>query len=457
MQFAGISWAAIFAALPAVCAAQVIHVNADGSGDAPTIAAAYALDPDAIVLGPGVYYEHDIPNRAGVDLSSESDDPGDTMIDAQGESRCFANPAGTGSATTSIRGITFRNGVYDDGPASDGGGLLIGDHGVFSNCVFRDGSAQLGGAVVLHAFARFTDCLFESNEATLGAGGAIWADSSPAISDCTFRDNTAAGNGGAVFSVLVDYDDRGTLVEDSLFESNVAGGDGGAYCSTGKGDPYIFGGLEGCLLIGNRATNGGAARFQLWSVTVRSTFLDNEALEDGGAIYCNEVGLKDDNFSSSSIFVANRAGHHGGALYLTGFSYLPLSQFTFALNGAPEGAHIAGSFTGSVQFSRSIFAFGTEGGAAGPGPSIDLYCCDVFGNAGGDFVGAFEGEKGGTVFAADPLFCNLPENDVSLREGSPCLPGASPCSGAIGALSGIGCGALAVESRTWGEIKALYR
>jgi hypothetical protein len=126
------------------------------------------------------------------------------------------------------------------------------------------------------------------------------------------------------------------------------------------------------------------------------------------------------------------------------------------LNGAPEGAHVAGSFTGLVDFHRSIFAFGTEGGAAAPGPQIELSCCDVFGNAGGDFVGAFEGEKGGMVFSEDPLFCNLPDYDVSLREGSPCLPGASPC-GTLGAVSDIGCAPVAVEDRSWGEIKALYR
>ena len=61
------------------------------------------------------------------------------------------------------------------------------------------------------------------------------------------------------------------------------------------------------------------------------------------------------------------------------------------------------------------------------------------------------------ILFEDPLFCNPGEGDVSLAEGSPCLPENNLWGELIGAR-GVGCTVpVVVETKSWGAIKALYR
>jgi hypothetical protein len=104
-----------------------------------------------------------------------------------------------------------------------------------------------------------------------------------------------------------------------------------------------------------------------------------------------------------------------------------------------------------------IIANSTAGAAVEGNGAADASCCDVHGNAGGDWVGALAGQEGihGNI-CADPLFCD-PENDnLRLEEGSPCGPGQNPDCGRLGAWP-IGCGGTPVEPMSWGSIKALFR
>lgn len=55
-----------------------------------------------------------------------------------------------------------------------------------------------------------------------------------------------------------------------------------------------------------------------------------------------------------------------------------------------------------------------------------------------------------------PLFCDPGDGNYTLGPTSPCLPDNNPYGRTIGAL-GAGCGAIGVESTSWGEIKASYR
>ena len=80
----------------------------------------------------------------------------------------------------------------------------------------------------------------------------------------------------------------------------------------------------------------------------------------------------------------------------------------------------------------------------------------VFIPGGGIPAGAVD--NGGN-FSADPLFCSkVIPRDYHLEDGSPCAPGNHPDGadcGVIGALP-ADCGGVSVETRTWGNIKAIY-
>jgi hypothetical protein len=85
---------------------------------------------------------------------------------------------------------------------------------------------------------------------------------------------------------------------------------------------------------------------------------------------------------------------------------------------------------------------------------VTIACSDLFGNAGGDWIGCIAGELGtnGNI-AADPLFCHTDVGSLAIANDSPCAPAQSAC-GLIGAV-GPEC-ATAVASATWGSIKATF-
>jgi hypothetical protein len=116
----------------------------------------------------------------------------------------------------------------------------------------------------------------------------------------------------------------------------------------------------------------------------------------------------------------------------------------------------------SVRFSltleNTIIAFSTTGlgiycSDAGSIPL--LTCCDLYGNAGGDWVGCIAGQAAiNGNFSSDPFFCAAESGDVRLSCTSPCV-NRYGC-GQIGAL-GVGCGPTSVEYTTWGRIKSMFR
>jgi hypothetical protein len=87
-----------------------------------------------------------------------------------------------------------------------------------------------------------------------------------------------------------------------------------------------------------------------------------------------------------------------------------------------------------------------------------LGCCDIFGNAGGDWIDCIADQLGqGGNISEDPLFCDPEVGDFTLRGDSPCAPFSPPnpeCD-RIGAWP-IGCGPTAIEASSWGEIKSLF-
>ena len=107
--------------------------------------------------------------------------------------------------------------------------------------------------------------------------------------------------------------------------------------------------------------------------------------------------------------------------------------------------------------NNTVVAFGTAGeGVVG---NVTATCCDIYGNAGGDWVGTIAGQLGqdGNI-CEDPLFCDPENGDFTLHCTSPCAPFTPPNTECdlIGAWP-IGCGGTPVVESTWGAIKAMFR
>lgn len=238
-----------------------------------------------------------------------------------------------------------------------------------------------------------------------------------------------------------------------------------------------------CSFAGNSAGSygGGLACGDHSSPEIdRCVFSDNTARDAAGIMFMSECSPR----LYGCSFLNNTAEDRGGGVFCDGVQEAPVfSHCTFAHNSAASGAaawlHLAWELG---MFANTIIAFSVGGEAIYVPGSLfvpHMKCCDLFGNAGGDWVGYLEdlnGVEGN--FAQDPLFCvctpDMETSPYKLHANSPCFyenhPYGYPCGGLIGA-HGLGCGIAPIEqpvtalsadekgkvaTTTWGRIKAKY-
>jgi hypothetical protein len=249
-----------------------------------------------------------------------------------------------------------------------------------------------------------------------GAGILCYPSSSPTITNCIFSENVVPGpgcwyDGGGIYC----YSSSSPIITDCVFTGNAAGTGGGLECK--ECSPTII----NCVFRENSAAEygGGMMASHLSHPVIRNcTFVNNSAVDDGG-------GLKVWNTTTVAVsnctFVGNRSSRYGGGI-----------EFE---NNAPGGSTIANTI---IAFSAAGEAVACGGGASAPA----LVCCDLFGNAGGDWVGCIADQYGtnGNI-SANPLFCDAQQGDFTLHDDSPCAPGQTPGCDLIGAL-GVGCSSL---------------
>lgn len=182
-------------------------------------------------------------------------------------------------------------------------------------------------------------------------------------------------------------------------------------------------------------TNGGNTRLTL----SHCTFEGNTASFYGGGLYLDTLTLLE---MSECTFEQNVAYGKGGAVFLDR-SPLTLTNCTFVDNTAPIGSAIVVRHTYRSAIDNCIVVWNNDGEPVSclDGGSADMWCCDVYGNVAGDWVGCLSGQLGqdGNI-CEDPLFCGEfnPAQPFSLNENSPCLPGNSQGCSLIGAWP-IGC------------------
>jgi hypothetical protein len=150
------------------------------------------------------------------------------------------------------------------------------------------------------------------------------------------------------------------------------------------------------------------------------------------------------------------ANGQGGGLSIGGNPLSLVRNCTFLgnykpLNGADGGAV---QFISVGYFENNVVVGSHGGGAIDDFGGVETSCNVFWDNAQGIGVPLSPTDR-----VVDPLFCNPAAYDLTLDSTSPCLPPYSLGCGLIGAL-GIGCGTTAapeIPTRTWGQIKGLYR
>ncbi|MBR4447797.1 beta strand repeat-containing protein, partial [Methanobrevibacter sp.] len=164
---------------------------------------------------------------------------GDTLI----TDSYFANNTGSWGGAISSLGymntepytLTVKNTKFEGNNATFGGAIfvessnLVVDNSTFENNkgvgVGSSGTSNTqGGAIVVFpqgASAEITDSTFIANSANVGGAVSLaGVDGDSLIDNCTFTDNVASSEGGAVY--LWTQDDANIAVENSKFEGNTA-------------------------------------------------------------------------------------------------------------------------------------------------------------------------------------------------------------------------------------------
>ena len=155
------------------------------------------------------------------------------------------------------------------------------DNVILKNIIFTNGNATAdsnpgyGGAVYQrnYYYSTVTNCTFTNNQAN-NEGGAVYSYGSITMRDCTFTNNQATDNGGAVH---LDSSD----MENCNFTGNTAESmSGAAMIGTGN--------VINCNFIDNKGSDGGALTIFFGNVSI-CNFTNNKADNDGSAL-CHKLG-----------------------------------------------------------------------------------------------------------------------------------------------------------------------
>lgn len=211
---------------------------------------------------------------------------------------------------------------------------------------------------------------------------------------------------------------------------------------SGEGPAAI---LEGVTITGGFAAGpnrGGAILCSGGSSpTIRDCIVrDNRATNAGGGISCSASSP----LLERCVFSRNTTDGTGGAICATDGARPGITGCTLFANasaaGGGAGVWVSGSSVVSIE--NSIIAGGLGGEAVrcdAGSPAPALRCCDLYGNAGGDWVGCVADQLGSNGnISADPLFCDPAEGEYHIQVASPCGPDANPACGLIGAWP-LGC------------------
>jgi predicted outer membrane repeat protein len=352
--------------------AATIYVDANGTGDYPTIQEAInnANDGDEIVLLPGTYRgpgNHDVDYN-GKAITVRSQDPNDwnvvesTIIDCQGyEGIHFHNSEDGNSILT---GLAIKN----------GGGFYRVDKIPIDKQfppTYKDQHVYYGGAIACEgASPTIRRCILTKNGyraagwdpegSSIGRGGAIYIEyGSPVIKDCVFEGNTS-NEGGAIYVKGI------AKIEGCLIINNIADR-GGAVCG-------IIENMMGCRISHNIAYAGAIIEQSLTSYTM---------------LFVNCIFTH--NFGQGSYSYIG--GWTNSGAIIKGEKSLELINCTMVFNSVYQG-HIIESDTkikllnsiiqqnsgDLLEGTREVKYSNIQGGLSGEGNIDEAWCCTYDGH-----------------------------------------------------------------------------
>ncbi|MEM1318839.1 MAG: choice-of-anchor Q domain-containing protein [Bacteroidota bacterium] len=307
------------------------------------------------------------------------------------------------SLQTILDGFTISDGNADNPagsnptPSRSGGGLyndgfVTPSSPTIRNCIFRDNiAASFGGAIYNNGDCSsiIDNCRFFDNTAFAGGAlynaGSLLKDCSPSLSKCDFQDNYGTDAAGAV------YNDGNIGTSSPIFAS----------CSFSRNHTDS-----------SRVTYAGAVynlgKSGVCNPRFFNCLFNANYTYAGGAVYnLGQLGTCNPDFVNCTIY-NNRAAFNGGALYANaggqsnGICELEIDNCIFSDNQAgPSGGDIFRNNYGCITLNNSI---------------VDLADCNALNAGSGKAVVC-----NNTLFATDPLFEDVHNDDFTLQPTSPAI------------------------------------
>ncbi|MCK4413504.1 MAG: hypothetical protein KAY32_08175 [Candidatus Eisenbacteria sp.] len=176
--------------------------------------------------------------------------------------------------------------------------------------------------------------------------------------------------------------------------------------------------IEGITIRDGYAANGGAILCTGSAPSISGCiFSGNESPGVGGAVLA--IAEAAPAFEQCT-FVGNAAAL-GGAVGGDSAAIV-LEACTFHCSAADSGACIYGD-EAQLDVLRCILGFSVDGEAVHltAGSGADFSCCDIYGNAEGDWTGVIAEQLGRDGnFSMDPYFCDAEGGDLGLWNYTPC-------------------------------------
>lgn len=368
-----------------------IEVGGTATLDNVTVRNFDGVDPAVGLWGDAV----DISNSTFANNANTGDGDGSAVYTDCDSSFTLENSTFTGNTSQGSGGALYANcsiGVYDSTFANNtavyGGGAISSSSNVdVHDSTFTGNSTGADGGAISGGQETYTDDSTFTNNHADGDGGAVWSYDAGYPRGSTFRGNTADGDGGAYYVYEAEF-----VVRDSTFTNNTAGDEGGGAWG------YSYADSHESTWVGNEAAYGGAiftAGNEDYSTYAQSTFIDNNASEEGGAVYADDNNLETDN----SVFSGNEAGSEGAHLYVDNSDF----------------------YTYATVFEDAV---GADGCYAADGANSTGYNFDADGTCTDSWAGTGDFGEG-----ADPMLGTLADNGGPTQTRQP-LPG-SPLIDAI--------------------------
>ena len=271
--------------------------------------------------------------------------------------------ANGGAIDVNASSVIIVNSNLSGNTAENGGAIYVGgsgEHNSVTSCTFTNNNATGNGGAVDWAASNgyILESTFEYNNAENGGAVYIGGDASDgSIINSTFNYNHANENGGAV-----DWNSTIGRLINSTFEGNTAKYGGATYRGANSAGGFGYGNTY----ISNHAEiNGGAIDWNSAGGNItNSKFYNNTAGGNGGAVYVGAVGAT--AYITDSLFEGNNATGNGGAVdWESSNGHILDSKFEY--NNAENGGavYIGGDASeGSIIGSEFNYNHANENGGA---------------------------------------------------------------------------------------------